>query len=399
VKTLRLHYDDPTKLDFEATVLAHDEHAGRPSVVLDQTAFYAEAGGQMADRGRLGDVVLVDVQADDAGRVHHVLDAGLDGEPPAIGASVRGAVDGPRRRQHMALHTGQHMLSRAVLDLFGAVTLSSRLGESACTIDVDRSGLSLENLRDAEDRVNAAIDQDRPVRQWFASDAELEAASLRKPPLDTDRVRLIDIEGFDVTPCGGTHCTHTAQVGLVWIERVERYKGGTRITFSAGPRARTELRSRTEMLAGAASVLGVSPLEVVHGAGRLLDKVRLTEQSLVEARSRAAELRAESLPIHDGRIVAWLDEGTPPAVLRSVAERCRARGASIVALAAPDGGEANALVAVDAAAGWDAGRVFRAITADVGGRGGGRPPLAQGRLPGGTDWEAVVDRALRETGP
>src|SRR4051812_6036847 len=102
--TSRLYHDDPHLLAFDADVVAHASFAGSPSVVLDRTAFYPEAGGQMADRGTLGGRSIVDVQVDDAGLVHHVL----EGEPPAIGARVSGSVDRARRRVHMALHSGQH---------------------------------------------------------------------------------------------------------------------------------------------------------------------------------------------------------------------------------------------------------------------------------------------------
>src|SRR5262245_35936656 len=127
----RLYYDDPLLSSFDARVVAHAELGGRPSVLLDRTAFYPESGGQMADRGQLAGAEVVDVQLDDLGELHHVL----DGERPAIGALVTGSIDRKRRRVHMALHTGQHILSRALLEVAGAQTLSSRLGESACTID------------------------------------------------------------------------------------------------------------------------------------------------------------------------------------------------------------------------------------------------------------------------
>src|SRR5262245_54193864 len=120
--TERLYFADPLLLSFEARVVAH----GSASIVLNRTAFYPESGGQMADRGRLAGAPVLDVQFDDHGVVHHRLDGPL----PAVGASVTGEVDRDRRRVHMALHTGQHMLSRALEDVAGAATVSSRLGES-----------------------------------------------------------------------------------------------------------------------------------------------------------------------------------------------------------------------------------------------------------------------------
>src|SRR5271167_4864546 len=103
-----LCHQDPWLLAFDARVVAHAAWEGAPSVVLDRTAFYPEAGGQMADRGQLAGHRIADVQVDDGGLVHHVLEDGARGALPAIGDSVAGAVDRDRRRVHMALHTGQH---------------------------------------------------------------------------------------------------------------------------------------------------------------------------------------------------------------------------------------------------------------------------------------------------
>jgi len=126
-----LYHHDSLLLDFRAAVVGHATWNGSPSVVLDRTAFYPEAGGQMADRGVLAGAPVRDVQIDDAGTVHHLVDGPL----PEVGAEVAGAIDRDRRRAHMALHTGQHMLSRALVDVMKGDTISSRLGESSCTIE------------------------------------------------------------------------------------------------------------------------------------------------------------------------------------------------------------------------------------------------------------------------
>jgi alanyl-tRNA synthetase len=387
MKTERLHYDDPLRLELESAVLAHAEHRGRPSVVLDRTVFYAEAGGQMADHGTLDGVRVVDVQLDDDGRVHHVLDGLL----PPVGTVVVSRVDARRRREHMALHTGQHALSRAALDHLGAVTVSSRLGESACTIDVDRDGLQLTDLRPVEDAVNALIDEDRPIRQFFPDPEELAALSLRKPPPETDRVRVVVVEGFDVTPCGGTHCTHTGQIELVRIESVERYKGGTRITFTAGPRARRSLAAHSDLLRGLASELSCAPAEVptvLAGLRRKLDEARADAGQWRAALAEQWAARLES----PSPVIA-LVEGADTALLKMVGERL-ASGERLVALAAPGPDGTQALLMRGPESRVHCGELLKHIASATGGRGGGRPELAQGRLPGGLDWVAAVRAAL-----
>jgi alanyl-tRNA synthetase len=393
MKTTRLHYDDPLHLEFDAEVVGHSEHAGRFSLLLDRTAFYAEAGGQSADRGMLAGAPLLDVQLDGAGRVHHVLDLealrAAEGEAPPIGALVHGAIDARRRRENMALHTGQHALSRALLDQLGAVTVSSRLGESACTIDVDRGGLEPSDLARVEDAVNALVDEDRPVRQFFPGEAELATMALRKPPPETDRVRVVVIEGFDVTPCGGTHCTSTSQIELVRVEGVERYKGGTRITFSAGPRARRALIAHSEALRGLAAALKCAPAEVaenVAGLRRKLDEARVESGGW---RASLATLWAERLE-RPGEIVAVI-EGADAALLEAIGARL-ATGGRLVALAAPRPEGTDVVLMRGPESGVHCGQRLDRLAKRHGGRGGGRAEHARGRLPSGVDWvEAVAN--------
>jgi len=382
-KTIRLHYDDPLALEHASAVVAHATWRKTPSVVLDETIFYPESGGQMGDHGVLGDARVVDVQIDGDGVVHHLV----EGERPPVGETVRGVVDGARRRRHMALHTGQHALSRALLDQHGAVTVSSRLGETACTLDVDVAGLSLEDLRPTEEAVLQLIDEDRPVRQLFPEPDVLPEMDLRKPPPDAERVRVVDIDGFDITPCGGTHVQHTSQIELLVVHKVERYKKGTRVTFEAGPRARRLLRERADHLADVAAQLRCAPLEVrgvVEGLAAKLDGAR-NERGRVAA--LLADRWAERLR-SDGDVVAVLDGGDAD-LLRLVAERLTAT-AGLVALAAPGDEGAAVLLARGPASDAHCGELMRAIAKATGGRGGGRPELAQGRVPAGIDWHTAV---------
>ncbi|HBQ10703.1 MAG TPA: alanyl-tRNA editing protein [Myxococcales bacterium] len=385
-KTERLHYDDPLALELESTVLEVSAWQGAPSVVLDRTVFYPESGGQLGDRGTLGGVAVDDVQVDGEGRVHHLVK-----EPLEVGATVRGRVDGARRRENMALHTGQHALSRALLDELGAVTVSSRLGATACTIDVDLRDLSLAQLKPVEDRVNALIDEDRPVRQLFPDDAELERLSLRKPPPETDRVRVVDIAGFDVTPCGGTHVTHTAQIELVWIEAVERYKGGTRITFSAGPRARRALMEQSKLLRDAATELTCAPPEVEAIARGLKGKLDDARREAGALRGQLAGALAASLE-KDGDVVAMIDADVP--LMKAVAERL-ATGSRLVALAAAREDGTDVLITRGPEGEVACGDLLREVAKAAGGRGGGRPQHAQGRLPVGVDWVTAVRDGLK----
>ena len=181
--TKRLYFDDSRLTTFEANVVSMSEYLGWPSVVLDRTAFYPEAGGQMADRGKLSvdgrDLEVVDVQVSDDLVVHHRV---AGDTPLAPGARALGAIDRPRRLEHMALHTAQHMLSQALLLEAAAPTVSARLGETACTIDLDRPSLREPDVERAEALVNDLIDDARTIRAFFPTPQELSGLALRRAP-------------------------------------------------------------------------------------------------------------------------------------------------------------------------------------------------------------------------
>jgi alanyl-tRNA synthetase len=387
--TSRLYYDDPFLSTFEARVVAHASWNGAPSVLLDRTAFYPEAGGQMADRGALGGHAIVDVQADDEGAVHHVLEGGA---LPPVGDAVSGAVDRARRRVHMALHTGQHMLSRALADAAGAATVSARLGETACTIDLDLPSIDERRLAAAEDLVNGVIDDDVAVRAFFPSPDELAALPLRRAPKVTDNVRVVVVGDFDVTPCGGTHCTRSAQVGFVRITGVERYKGKARVTFSAGRRARGELWREADVLRDLGQGFTCGPLDVPGAIDKLRRELDGAREALGHARGRIAEATAAELAAAagaGGRAVAVIDDAGVD-LLRAVATRLTARPAVVAFLAGRGPGGLDVLVARGAEARFDCGAFVKKAAAQAGGRGGGRPERAEGRLPPGADWPALV---------
>ena len=401
--TERLYFADPWLHAFRGRVVAHAPWgtAGAPSVVLDRTAFYPEAGGQMADRGALAGLAVIDVQVDDAGVIHHVVDPAAGPLPP-IGAEIEGAVDPARRRVHMALHTGQHMLSRALADVARANTVSSRLGETVCTIDVDRDALDERLLAESEDLTNAVIDDDVPVRAFFPSPDELAALPLRRAPKVTENIRVVQVGDFDVSPCGGTHCTRSAQVGFVRITGLERYKGKMRISFAAGRRARIELAGQADALRELGRELTCGPLDVKGAVEKLRREGDMAREALGRARIRLAdalaiELSAKAAADPRGLVIAVVDDASVE-LLRAVAKQVTAHPGTVCLLAGVVEGGVAAMVSRAPGSSFDCGAFFKRAAAAAGGRGGGRPEHAEGRLPVGADWTAIVTALLAAGG-
>src|SRR6476646_6326639 len=235
--TKRLYYTDPLLTAFDATVVSNEIEDGRSVVVLDQTAFYPSSGGQPFDTGQLDGTRVVDVVDREDGTIAHVVEKSL-----APGTVVHGDIDWPRRFDHMQQHTGQHVLSAAFDRLSGVKTVSFHLGADVSTIDLARE-VTPKEIAAAEDEANRIVWEDRPVTIRYATAEEAAALPLRKEPVRTGTLRLIDVEGFDLSACGGTHVSRTGAVGLIAVTAWERFKGGHRLEFACGRRVLVRFRT------------------------------------------------------------------------------------------------------------------------------------------------------------
>jgi len=370
--TTRLYHADPYLQSFDAEVIAHAPGA----VILDRTAFYPEAGGQLGDRGTLGEVSVDDTRVLDDERIVHVI----AGELPAIGTRVTATIDWARRRQHMAQHTAQHLLSGTLLERAQAATVSARLGESALTIDVTRDRIPEAELAAAEDLANDLIDDDLAIRQWFPDPGELAAMKLRRDPKVAADIRVVAIGDFDYSPCGGTHCARTSQLGAIRIVGAERYKGMTRVTFIAGRRTRTELFARDQVLRGLAAQFSCGPAEVPAAIDRLRRDADASATTITQLRSRLAGQIAEGLAatgVPGAQVVALIPGDAE--LVRAVAAKLVAAGRDAL-LACPDDTGATVVLFRAPGSTLDCGALYKQLAARFGGRGGGKAERAEGRL-------------------
>jgi alanyl-tRNA synthetase len=377
--TERLYRDDPYLLEFDATIVARREHEGRPAVVLDRSAFYPESGGQPWDTGTLGPARVVAV-VEDGDTVVHVLDRALQCD------GVHGRVDAARRRDHRQQHHGQHLLSRAFLETASARTVAFHLGAEVTTIDLDRP-VTEEEARAAETRTNEVVWEARPVRVSTVSAAEARGLGLHPPEGAEEGVRLVEVEGYDIDPCGGTHPRTTSEVGVVVVTGIERYKGGTRVSFACGHRALAAIAERQSVLDRLVSLLSAPLAELPETARKVKEDVAALERRSRDLLERALDGEARRL-LHDAGgttgpsaegpalIVAAYD-GWPAADLRVLGQRLVAI-APCVALLASRADKAHLVFAQSEGLPHDIPGLLKAAVESLGGRGGGRGNLAQG---------------------
>jgi len=380
--TDRLYYKDCYLIEFQARIV--DASPDRLKVYLDRTAFYPTSGGQPFDTGRLGGSAVIDV-VDEEGCIAHLLGS------PLAADSVAGAIDWQRRFDHMQQHTGQHLLSAVLIELFGAATVSFHLGADASTIDVARP-LEPQQIRAAERRANEVVFQNRPVTIGFEDSAQ--DLGLRKATERQGEVRIVSIQDLDRSACGGTHVRSTAEIGPILLRKLDRIRGTQRIEFVCGMRAVARARADYDSLSAIARSLSAgldeAPALVTANLEKLQEADKTRRRLANElAQAKGRELYAATAPGEDGLRRIQRNVPVLSDELRVEAQSFTAGEKSVFLASSED--PPSVLLAASKDSGINAGDVLKTALAAAGGRGGGNQNTAQGSLPN----KEALDSLLR----
>lgn len=384
--TERLYYSDSHLIEFEARVVDVTERvSGWTAIVLDRTAFYPTGGGQPSDTGTLNGVRVVECIDDGDNGVLHVV----QGAAPGRGDAVRGRIDWSRRLDHMQQHTGQHILSQSLITLFNAATRSFRVLDVSCEIDVELNNPTTEVIERAVELANNVIWEDRAIAIRNVTSGEAAELPLRKEPAREGDLRLIEIEGFDLTPCGGTHAYRTGEVGMIAVRSWERAKGLTRIEFVAGVRALTDYRKANKSAREVAALFSTGRDDAPQLAAQMVEEHKELNRRIRALEEVAAEVEAEKLlaSASDG-VVTQIFDGRDAESLKKLAHALMATPRTIALLASHDKDTARLVFARSADAVGDMNALMREACALLDGRGGGKPDMAQG---GGKKVEKLHD--------
>lgn len=384
--TERLYYSDSHLIEFEARVVdVTDRVSGWTALVLDRTAFYPTGGGQPGDTGTLNGMRVVECIDDGDKGVLHVV----QGVAPSRGDVVRGRVDWARRLDHMQQHTGQHILSQALVTLFNAPTRSFRVLEASCQIDVELNNPTTEVIERAVELANNVIWEDRAITIRNVTSGEAAELSLRKEPARDGDLRLIEIEGFDLTPCGGTHAYRTGEVGMIAVRSWERAKGLTRIEFVAGVRALADYRKANKSAREVAALFSTGRDDAPQVAAQIVEEHKELNRRIRVLEELAAELEAQKLLVtaRDG-VISEIFDGRDAESLKKLAHALIAHPQIVALLGSRDKDTARLVFARSADAVGDMNALMREACGMLDGRGGGRPDIAQG---GGKNIEKLSD--------
>jgi alanyl-tRNA synthetase len=370
--TERLYYTDAYLRRFKAQVA---EVVDGNRIYLDRTAFYPASGGQPYDLGRIGAAAVQEV-VDEGDRVAHVIGGEL-----AAGSHVECEIDWQRRFDHMQQHSGQHLLSAVLVELFGIHTVSFHLGSDACTIDVAAASLEPAQIAAVERRANEIVFENRPVAIAFAANsAEL---GLRKASEREGELRIVSIENLDRSACGGTHVRSTGEIGPIAMRRLDKIRGNVRIEFLCGMRAINRARADYEALSRIArtfsSTFDDAPGVVAAQTERLAEIEKAYRKLFAEAAQRQGkDLYDATEPGPDGvrKVVrnARIDDD-----LRASAQGFVAGSKAVFVALSTD--PPSILVAASKDSGVHAGDLVKGAVTAHGGRGGGSPVLGQGSVP------------------
>jgi alanyl-tRNA synthetase len=302
----------------------------------------------------------------------------------------------------MQQHTGQHLLSAAFDRLFENRTVSFHMGSDASTIDLQREA-SWEQIARAEGEANRVVWENREVAIRFVTSQHAAALPLRKEPAREGTLRLIEVQDFDLSACGGTHVSRTGAIGSLVVTAAEKFKGGTRVTFAAGTRAIRAFQSLREAVAGSVRLLSVLPRELPVAIERM--------QAETKDLRRTLRRFQEALAAHEGaRLIGACEVGSGAALvivealdgwdvngLKAIATHVTAQANAVVALFSTESPHA-VVIARSPGMAVDASAVLGALIERFGGRGGGKADLAQG---GGltTDVTEIATATRRLLGP
>ena len=379
--TIHLYDQDSMLLDFTATVTGCTEKKGQYVVTLDQTAFFPEGGGQGADHGTLGGVNVLDCH-EHGGEVEHTTD-----KPLEVGSVVEGHVDAVRRLDMMQQHSGEHIFSGLVCQLFGYDNVGFHIGSEAVTMDFS-GPLTQEDITRVERLANEIVFKNVPVNTLLPSKEELDAMSYRSKKVLEGTVRIVNIPGADTCACCGTHVKHTGSVGQIKVMGWQKYKAGVRVSILCGRRALEEENLLLEQMKGASVALSCKQHELAGAVERVLaerDQLRFKAELLG---MRIFEMMAAQEESHAVRMVVC-DALPAGAAGKAAAKLCAGAKAALV-LVPRETGYSFAMSSETE----DVRPATKALCTRFGGKGGGPKDMTQGVLMGGDAGE--IRAALEE---
>lgn len=290
--TIKLYEQEGYQTTFQAHVVSCIKKNELYDIILDQTLFFPEEGGQTCDQGTLNDVKVHDVQIIDQ-EIHHYVNDPLKGK-------IIGKIDFKHRYTNMQNHSGEHILSGLVKEMFGFDNSGFHL--SLNEITTDYSGfLNTKQLEKLEKRANEVILENHPIHCFYPEDTSLY--NYRSKKEINEALRLVEIEGIDCCACCAPHVRSTSEIGLIKILKAIKHKQGVRIWFICGYRAYQDYHQKHLQAMHISQKLSLPSDDLTHGIDRLINENNDLKQEISKLKKQSIDLQIQSLSVQDFHLV------------------------------------------------------------------------------------------------
>ena len=370
-KTKRLYFDNPYQVEFKATVIGRETHQDLPALLLDQTCFYPESGGQPSDMGSINGVEVVDVVEKDE-KILHVMRDDVTSD------QVQGLIDWVTRFDHMQQHAGQHVLSQSFYALFNAETVSFHLGKGTSSVEIGMPDIKEEELENVEKLANEVVFQDEEICTYITSEDLIETIPLRKHPQKTGHIRVVQISDFDYSACGGTHPRRTGEIGLIKILKWERIRGNLRFEFVCGHRALRDYSVRNRILRETSLRFSVGESELLDSVDKLFSEFKAQRKQMRDVQQSLLKYEAqEFVQSAEGKIIKHVFVQKAPDQMRQLSLNIIKSGEFVVLFGTEYEGRVHLIFARSEDLEPDLRELVPVISPLIEGRGGGRPSLVE----------------------
>lgn len=375
--TKKLYDIDSHIASFEAVVTGCTLSGERYLVELDQTAFFAEGGGQQADRGLLAGQAVQDVQEKD-GHIYHYVE-----QPLAVGEKVKGEIDWPFRFTNMQQHSGEHILSGIVYAWKGYHNVGFHMNDTLTTIDFD-GPLTAQEIRELEVLANRVIYENQPITVTYPEPEELAQMDYRSKKKLTGAVRIVKVGEADCCACCAPHVRLTGEIGQIKIVSCENYKGGVRLTILCGERALADYERKNQELKEIGGRLSVKPEQVPQAVEKQEEELRRQKERIAELSAQLIEARLAQISESTKSVClveTALDSVSARNLVNGLTEKLSGRGAVLL----KKSGSSEEYQYIIGSRTENVRPLAKELSARFGGRGGGSEHMVQGTVTGAAE--------------
>lgn len=384
-ETIKLYDKDAYVTEFEADIIsckpnkADDKHF---DIILNQTLFFPEEGGQSPDMGILGGYRVVDVQIKNGVITHTVDTSAVDccevekKAELAAGVHVQGKIDWQHRFYNMQQHSGEHIFSGIVHSRFGFENVGFHLSDSVVTMDF--SGVILpEDIAEVEHEVNVAISKNIPIEVTYPSRDELAQLEYRSKIEIEGQVRIVTVPGYDVCACCAPHVKRTGEIGMLKVMNYQNYKGGVRVSILCGFRALEAFRQKCDIISELMGIFTTNQEALVDNVTKLKAVNQSLKSELGTAKSALLDYKVAELPTDTENAVLFecgIDTNTARNCVNGLVEKYSGFSAFFM------GNDEEGYSFIIGSKNADCNTVAAALRNKLGARGGGKPVMVQGSV-------------------